>query len=108
MRWGTQKRLWLTTLLFVLAACVWFLHDRTTKKESDSTKVTTTRISSTALRPASAAMPAPVFPLVSQPGLLNSAVATLPAAQHSRTNNRFAHRLANTTLSVGQLAHKDK
>src|SRR5436305_7252267 len=108
MRWGTQKRLWLATLLFFLAACVWFLHDRTTKKESDSIKVTTTRSSLALSTPASAAMPAPVFPLLSQPGLLNSTVATLPAAQHSRTNSRFAHRLANTTLSVGQLAHKDK
>src|SRR4051812_47895972 len=103
MRWGTQKRLWLGTLLFVLAACVWFSHDRTVKKESNSTKVTPTRSPLTLSTPASAAIiPAPAFPLVSQPGLPNSAVATLPAAQHSKTNSRFAHRLTNTTLSVGQ------
>src|ERR1051326_9078924 len=107
MRWGTQKWLWLATPFFLLAACFWFWHGREAKREPNSAEIRTERNPLTVITQAAAPANPSTFPFLSQPGLLNSAPAPSPAAQ-PRKNSRFAHRLTNTSLSVGQLARKDK
>jgi subtilisin-like proprotein convertase family protein len=51
-------------------------------------------------------MPAPPFPLLSQPGALNSPSATGSLTNHaSRITNHLAFRLSNTSTPLGQLVH---
>src|SRR5690348_2471987 len=95
----------LAALLFVVAFLLWIGRGPGIRDEvsaQSSTRSSTTLAARAALR-AELTNSA----LVSQIGLLNGTATALPTPQHSRTNSRFAHRLSNTTLSVGQLARKD-
>src|ERR1035441_2607165 len=57
---------------------------------------------------ASRITPAPPLPLMSQAATLNSPPATEPDTQHAtRTTNRFALRLSNTTTPMAQLQRDD-
>ncbi len=107
MRWGTQKWLWLATLLLALAAGFWLWQGRSLNHRANPTEIAPKAASLPPTTAGIAPSPPEAFPFLTQPGLLNSAVKALPETSHSRTNSHFAHRLANTALSVGQLAHKD-
>src|ERR1051325_859200 len=99
--------LWLSlaTLLFVVALCFWFRRGSAARQDESA------QFPKKGFTPFAAkeALPAPAtnFPLFSQIGILNGAATAMPVPQHARTNSRFAHRLSNTGLSVGQLARKD-
>src|SRR5215831_9420604 len=100
----------LATLLFVVAVGFWVWRGRWGERPREPREVTessTATDSSTArgdARPTTSPQP---IAFLNQPGLLNSPAAIVPAAQHSQTNSRFAHRLSNTRESVGQLARKE-
>src|SRR5215831_11902004 len=115
MRWGTQKWLWLATLLIAVAAGFWLWRGRWGERSyPDRAPFSEATDSSTSARESypdgATARPTTslhTFAMLCQPGLLNSPAAIVPAAQHSQTNSRFAHRLSNTKESVGQLARKE-
>src|SRR5690242_6835611 len=97
--------LWLSlaTLFFVVALFFWFGRGTNPNKQANVPVKGTEPV---ATQSAPSGSPAN-FPLLSQFGSLNGAAAGMASAHHSQTNNRFAHRLSNTTLSVGQLARKE-
>jgi subtilisin-like proprotein convertase family protein len=110
MRWGTQKWLWLATLLFALAAGFWLWRGRwgeRPREPRDGDGFAGTFAAENGSRGRSPHLESDALRLLSQPGLLNSPATTIPAAHHSQTNSRFTHRLSNTKESVGQLARKD-
>src|SRR6478672_2398565 len=102
MRWGTQKWLLLATLLFVVAAGFWVWRGRRGERSyPDGAPSSEATDSSTSARGDARPTSSPhvesdSLRLLSQPGLLNSPSAVVPAAPHSQTNSRFAHRLSNT------------
>ena len=112
MRWGTQKWLWLATLLFALAAGFWFFRGSTSKRAASAptSEEGLTPLAARAALPANTSSPrgsAARAASGDRVGLLTATATGLATAQHSQTNRRFAHRLSNTKESVGQLARKD-
>jgi subtilisin family serine protease/subtilisin-like proprotein convertase family protein len=100
--------LWLSlaTLLLIAAFYLWLGRGSGAKNEWANVPVPVKGPEPVAVQ-AAPSVPATNFSLLSQAGLLNGASAESATTHHSQTNNRFAYRLSNTKLSVGQLARKD-
>ena len=95
----------LSVMLFVTGACFWWLGvkwaaERTAALSSPS------HTPSPVTRPLRITPPGP-FPLLSQPGTLNSPPATPSLTQHAtRNTNPLALRLSNTPAPLGQLLRR--
>src|SRR5215471_14800797 len=103
MRWGTQKWLWLATLLIVVAAGFWLWRGRWGKRPREPREVE--RVAQTShenpLAVPRVATPVTMSPLAARAALPPPALPSSAArAASGERNSRFAHRLSNTRESV--------
>src|ERR1035437_915404 len=96
----------LSVLCFAAAFYFWRLGDQWAAKRAAAPNLQSHAPRSTLHAPRST--PAPPLPLLSQAATLNSPPATEPDTQPAtRTTNRFALRLSNTTTPMAQLQRND-
>src|ERR1051326_3430822 len=103
MRSRFHRWVLLSMFVAIAGACFWKLGRRPSAEVSSGP-----RLAEGVLSGPKASQTAPIR-LLSQPGLLNSLPLSAPQASVS-TNapSRLAHRLSNTSQTVGQLARKEK
>jgi subtilisin family serine protease/subtilisin-like proprotein convertase family protein len=98
----------LAIFLVITGACLWKLGygRRVAEARLDAPTAPFTGQNSSKTR--SVAPQAEPIRLLSQPGLINSQPPTATPTQLTNPPSRFAHRLSNTSQTVGQLARRDK
>src|SRR5437879_3197879 len=104
MRWRFLRWVLLSLLFFVGAVYFWKLGERRTAEQQAVSDVLTTN-RRLADEPTTFGRTSP-FQLLSEPGVLGS----LPNIVSGDTNRppRFAHRLTNTTRTIGELARSEQ
>src|ERR1051326_3791592 len=102
MRSRSRILILLAIFLVITGACLWKLgYGRRVAPPAPFTGQTSSKTRSVAPQ-------AEPIRLLSQPGLINSQPPTATPTQLTNPPSRFAHRLSNTSQTVGQLARRDK